>query len=201
MIRVTHIIAGLDPDGAEKMLQRLIAGMDSSRFENEVISLTEFRAHGAKDSGLRRARSRVGNEARKRQSVLSAATCRMAAEIAAAGGPDLDVSRRSGRRDCARLAGLSSGCLEHPSQRIASGNRQALTPSGPLERARGSRGDCRSESFAARKRRATFHANLGYASDRMQVIPNGFDLDRFKSDPRQRRCRPARHWGFRNRCR
>ena len=28
----------------------------------------------------------------------------------------------------------------------------------------------------------TFHANLGYAPERMQVIPNGFDLDRFKSD-------------------
>ena len=55
MIRVTHIIAGLDPDGAEKMLQRLIAGMDSSRFENEVISLTnlgpmaqELQASGAR---------------------------------------------------------------------------------------------------------------------------------------------------------
>ena len=42
MIGVTHIIAGLDPDGAERMLHRLVLGMDSSRFENEVISLTDL---------------------------------------------------------------------------------------------------------------------------------------------------------------
>jgi len=42
VIRVTHIIAGLAPDGAEKMLHRLIAGMDSTRFESEVISLTDL---------------------------------------------------------------------------------------------------------------------------------------------------------------
>ncbi len=55
MIRVTHIIAGLAPDGAEKMLHRLIAGMDSSRFENEVISLTDLgpMAQKIQDCGVR----------------------------------------------------------------------------------------------------------------------------------------------------
>src|ERR1700688_3854541 len=41
MIKVMHIIATLGPAGAENMLCRIAAGMDGTRFENEVISLTE----------------------------------------------------------------------------------------------------------------------------------------------------------------
>ena len=59
MIGVTHIIAGLAPDGAERMLHRLVAGMDPTRFDNEVISLTDlgpmteqFRASGIRVRAL-----------------------------------------------------------------------------------------------------------------------------------------------------
>ena len=48
MIGVTHIIAGLAPDGAERMLHRLVSGMDPNRFENEVISLTDLGPMSAK---------------------------------------------------------------------------------------------------------------------------------------------------------
>jgi glycosyltransferase involved in cell wall biosynthesis len=41
MIKVTHIISNLDGGGAETMLYRLLCRMDTSRFENEVISLTD----------------------------------------------------------------------------------------------------------------------------------------------------------------
>jgi hypothetical protein len=42
MIKVTHIITGLAPQGAETMLYRLTTHMDRSRFKNEVISLTNW---------------------------------------------------------------------------------------------------------------------------------------------------------------
>jgi len=41
MIKVMHIITTLGPAGAENMLCRIAAGMDGTRFENEVVSLTE----------------------------------------------------------------------------------------------------------------------------------------------------------------
>jgi glycosyltransferase involved in cell wall biosynthesis len=40
MIKIVHLITGLDTGGAERSLQRLVAGMDRSRFENVVVSLT-----------------------------------------------------------------------------------------------------------------------------------------------------------------
>ena len=40
MIKVMHVITTLGPAGAETMLCRLASGMDASRFENEVVSLT-----------------------------------------------------------------------------------------------------------------------------------------------------------------
>lgn len=40
-IKVMHLIAGLDPGGAQLMLQRLACGLDRARFISRVISLTE----------------------------------------------------------------------------------------------------------------------------------------------------------------
>jgi len=42
MIRVTHIVTGLAPQGAETMLYKLISNTDRSIFVNEVISLTNW---------------------------------------------------------------------------------------------------------------------------------------------------------------
>jgi glycosyltransferase involved in cell wall biosynthesis len=39
MIRVTHLIAGLDVGGAEAMLQRIVTHMDGSQFDADVVSL------------------------------------------------------------------------------------------------------------------------------------------------------------------
>src|SRR4029077_7777450 len=40
MIKVMHVITTLGPAGAETMLCRVASGMDGTRFENEVVSLT-----------------------------------------------------------------------------------------------------------------------------------------------------------------
>src|SRR5687768_2534600 len=42
MIKVAHVITDLNPGGAELLLYRMISAMDSARFENEVISLTDL---------------------------------------------------------------------------------------------------------------------------------------------------------------
>ena len=63
MIRVTHIIAGLAPDGAEKMLHRLVAGMDSTPVRERSDLTDESGTHGSKASSQRGARPSAGHEA------------------------------------------------------------------------------------------------------------------------------------------
>lgn len=41
MIRIVHVISDLDTGGAEVMLVKLVSGMDRARFSNTVISLTD----------------------------------------------------------------------------------------------------------------------------------------------------------------
>src|SRR5689334_16164578 len=41
MIKIVHLIIGLNTGGAERGLQRLVTGMDRSRFQNVVLSLTD----------------------------------------------------------------------------------------------------------------------------------------------------------------
>lgn len=41
MIRIVHVISGLDTGGAEAMLAKLVKGMDRTQFSNTVISLTD----------------------------------------------------------------------------------------------------------------------------------------------------------------
>ena len=185
MIRVTHIIAGLDPDGAEKMLQRLIAGMDSRRFDNEVISLTnlgpmaqKIQACGAsvRALGMRRGRAnpfyllRLTSWLRKSQPQV-VQTWMYHADLV--GGL------------AARVAGFSGLIwnIRHSALHPSTDKRHTIWTAricAQISRRVPRRIVCCSEASR------TFHANLGYVSDRMQIIPNGFDLERFKSDPMQR---------------
>ena len=41
-VRVVHVITGLEPHGAERMLARVVAGMDAARVDSRVISLTNL---------------------------------------------------------------------------------------------------------------------------------------------------------------
>ena len=47
MIRILHVITGLETGGAEAMLAKLVAGMDRTRFTNSVVSLTDRGELGA----------------------------------------------------------------------------------------------------------------------------------------------------------
>jgi len=186
VIRVTHIIAGLDPDGAEKMLQRLIAGMDFSQFQNEVISLTNL---GPMAQKLQASGARVRALGMKRGSANPFYLLRLAAWLRKS-RPQV-VQTWMYHADlvggfAAKLAGLSTVVwnIRHSELRPETDKRHTIWTAracARLSRRLPRRIVCCSETSR------TFHANLGYASDRMQVIPNGFDLDRFKSDLAQRR--------------
>jgi glycosyltransferase involved in cell wall biosynthesis len=185
VICVAHIIAGLAPDGAEKMLHRLVAGMDRGRFENEVISLTdlgpmagEFEASGVRVRAL----------GMKRGAANPLHVTRLAGWLRKS--PAQVIQTWMYHADlvgglAAKLARSSPVVwnIRHSELRPETDKRHTLWTAhvcARLSRRLPTQIVCCSET--ARR----FHANLGYASDRMQVIPNGFDLDRFKSDRKQR---------------
>lgn len=185
MIRIAHIIAGLDSDGAEKMLHRLIAGMDSSRFENEVISLTDL---GPMARQLEACGVRVRALGMKRGSANPLYLLKLAAWLRKS-QPQV-IQTWMYHADlvgglAARLAGLSGVVwnIRHSELHPETDKRSTLWTGqacARLSRRLPRRIVCCSET--SRK----FHSEFGYASDRMQVILNGFDLERFKCDPRQR---------------
>jgi len=51
-IKILHLITDLNTGGAEKMLSRLLSGMDRERFENQVVSLIPLGAIGAEIRAL-----------------------------------------------------------------------------------------------------------------------------------------------------
>ena len=185
MIRVVHIIAGLDSDGAEKMLHRLIAGMDRTVFENEVISLTNV---GPMAQQIEACGVRVRALGMKRGSANPFYLLKLAGWLRKS-RPQV-VQTWMYHADlvgglAAKLAGIPGIVwnIRHSELHPETDKRSTLWTGrlcARLSRRLPKRIVCASET--SRK----FHSAMGYASDRMQVILNGFDLIRFKPDPEQR---------------
>lgn len=183
MIGVTHIIAGLQPDGAERMLYRLASGMDSSRFENEVISLTDLGPMAAK---LEAAGIRVRALGMKRGSANPYHLARLAAWLRKL-PPHQVIQTWMYHADlmgglAARIAGCAGVVwnIRHSELHPGVDKRHTILTAkacAKLSRWLPRRIICCSEASK------TFHAKLGYAADRMEVIPNGFDLELLRPDP------------------
>jgi glycosyltransferase involved in cell wall biosynthesis len=182
VIGVTHIIAGLAPDGAERMLHRLVSSMDSNRFENEVISLTDlgpmtekFRASGIRVRALGMSRgsanpyylAKLAGWLRKLPPQQIIQTWMYHADLV--GGLAAKLAGCSGLVWNIRHSDLHPGVDKRHTIWTA---KACAALSNRLPR----RIICASESAR------TFHEKLGYAHDRMVVIPNGFDLDLFRPD-------------------
>ncbi len=182
MIGVTHIIAGLAPDGAERMLHRLVSGMDANHFENEVISLTDlgpmaekFQAAGIRVRALGMSRgsanpyylAKLAGWLRKLPAQQIIQTWMYHADLL--GGLAAKLAGCAGLVWNIRHSELHPGVDKRHTIWTA---KACAALSSRLPR----RIICASESSR------TFHEKLGYAHDRMEVIPNGFDLDLFRPD-------------------
>jgi len=179
LIRIAHIITGLAPDGAERMLHRLIAGMDASTFENEVIVLTDLgpmatsiQAGGVRVRALGMKRG-VANPVRLPRLVSWLRKSRPHVVQTWMYHADLVGGL------AAKLAGVSGIVwnIRHGELRPGTVKRHTICAARAcalLSNRLPNRIVCCSQT--SRK----FHANFGYAAGRMQVIPNGFDVERFK---------------------
>jgi glycosyltransferase involved in cell wall biosynthesis len=185
VIEVMHIIAGLETDGAETVLHRLTSHMDPERFSNEVISLTtvgpmaprleasgvRVRALGMKPgipnpyyvarlaSWLRFAKPQVVQTWMYHADLLGGVAAKLAGNIPVVWGihhTNLDHGQNK------RLTIWTARACAALSRRIPS--RIVCCSQASLE----------------------VHARFGYAAQKMEVIPNGFDTRQFHPDPEAR---------------
>ncbi len=182
MIKVMHVITTLGPAGAETMLCRLASGMDASRFENEVVSLT-----GILDLADRM--QRIGVRVRTlgmKASVPNPLLVLRLAQWIRGSKPDLIQTWMCHANFVGAFAARLAGNVPvvwgiHDSGLDSSmGNRRTML----VDRA------CAllSRKYAARivcccEASLRFYKELHYAPEKLEVIPNGFDVEQFKPDP------------------
>jgi glycosyltransferase involved in cell wall biosynthesis len=185
MIKVMQVINTLGPAGAETMLCRLASAMDGSRFENEVVSLTgildqadKLREIGVRvrtldmETGvpnpwlvvrlarwIRKSKPDVIHTWMYHSNLVGALAARLAGDVPVVWG--IHHSALDPRVHKRRTVLVSSMC--------------AL-----MSRKFPARIVCCSEASLL------FHKALGYAAEKLEVIPNGFDLQQVKPDPTAR---------------
>jgi len=188
-MKVLHVITGLDVGGAETMLHRLATNMDPVRFLPRVVSLIEPGPMGAK---LTRAGVPVDCLGMRRGVPSPTALFRLV-RIMRDWKPDL-VQTWLYHAD---LIGLLAAKLAFPfggGPQVAWNIRCSYMALEEYRRLTGvtlkacaalSRFPDAVLTNSAEARR--FHLQLGYAPKSFEVIPNGFDTERFKPDPAARR--------------
>jgi glycosyltransferase involved in cell wall biosynthesis len=181
-LRCLHVITGLGTGGAEMMLRKLVLGTEGRTLRNEVVSLGEVGPIGEE---LRSARIPVEGLGMRSGAPNPGPVLRLARRIRAS-RPDVvqtwmyHANLLGGI--AARMAGspptvwnIRASNLEAAGEKAST--RAAAWISGRLARSLSQRILTNAES--ARE----LHVALGYPADLFQVIPNGFELARFRPDP------------------
>ena len=185
MTKVMHVITTLGPAGAETMLYRLAAGMDIARFENEVVSLTGILDLAEKMKGIG-VRVRTLDMGKKVPNPLRVAHL---ARWIRASGPDVIHTWMYH----ANLVGTLAAHLAGDVPLVWGIHHNSLDPRVDRRRTMLVNRACAvlSRKFPARivccsQAALRVHQNLGYAADKLEVVPNGFDLEQAKADPSAR---------------
>ena len=187
-MKILHVITDLDTGGAETMLLRLVTGMDPARFESRVVSLVPPGPVGERLAAAGIPVLSLG----MRRGVPSPAGPWRLVRILREFRPDV-VQTWLYHAD---LAGLAALRLAFPLGRrpalawnircafMALDEYRAMT-SWTLKacaRLSGQPDVVLTNSHEARR----FHESLGYRPRRFEVIPNGFDTNAFRPDPKAR---------------
>jgi len=192
-VLVTHIITDITTGGAEIMLLKLLSHIDRERFASRVISLTNGGPIGERLEGLGIPVQALGMNnplfvGMRPGFPDPGAVLRLAGWLR--GNPPDLVQTWMYHADlvggiAARLAGrapviwgIRNSNLDVLHSRRST--RWTMKVCALLSK----KIPARIVSCSETARR--IHVNLGYAADRMLVIPNGFDLDLFRPDPQGR---------------
>ncbi|HXG23913.1 MAG TPA: glycosyltransferase [Chthonomonadales bacterium] len=184
-LRLTYLVSGLNVGGAEMMLYKLLSRIDRTRFEPQVLSMSTRGAMGEKIAALGVQVTPLGFRPGKPNLYgLGQLVLRLRRER-----PDIlqtwmyhaDLIGGLAARMAGGLLvawGIRSSTLDP--QTIKRSTIWTAKACARLSRTIPTRIICCSE--VARE----VHARLGYTSEKMVVIPNGFDLCLFRPDPMAR---------------
>jgi glycosyltransferase involved in cell wall biosynthesis len=185
-MRVVHVITGLAVGGAEAMLVKLLGRMDRTRFEPAVVSLM---SGGSNRDEIVRLGIPV-HELGMRPGLPDPIVLTRLALLARRLRPDLI----QGWMYHGNLAALWAQAWVPGAPSLVWNIRHSLHDIGnekTLTRAvirLGSRLDGRARAVVCNSQVSLEqHARIGYRRDRLVMIPNGFDLGRFRPDPEARR--------------
>lgn len=187
-IRVLHIITGLDIGGAEMMLHKVLSRVDRESFRSDVISLAPPGAlTGAVASvsdrleslGMRPRLADLGKTIRLRRLVREwrpdvVQTWMYHANLL--GG----LAARTALRAPVIWNVMASG------YDVSEGRHGQVVPRVVRLNAAVSRWVPDTILYCA-KRAVPFHEKLGFANERVEIVPTGFDLEAFRPDPDARR--------------
>ena len=182
MLKIMHVITTFSPAGAETMLCRLANAMDRSRFDNEIVSLTDT-------MDLAEKMQEVGTPVRtlgmKKGWPNPLLVMRLAQWIRASKANVIHTWMYH-----ANLVGAFAARLAGSVPVIWGIHHNQLDPRVDKRRTILVNQACAtlSRTFPARivfcsEAARQFHTKLGYTPEKLEVIPNGFDLDEVKPDP------------------
>jgi glycosyltransferase involved in cell wall biosynthesis len=184
-MKIVHIITGLSTGGAEMMLYKLLSRTNREKFSCEVISLTDTGAIADKITQLGIPVHVLGMTRGKIEIMAFLKIMRLLRTI----NPDLIQTWLYHSDLIGGLAAKLSGCPN-----IYWNIRQSnINPEGNKKSTiRVARTCAKLSNWIPKKIICCSHAakeshrSLGYNDKKMQVIPNGFDLEKFRPDPKAR---------------
>lgn len=180
-MRVLHIITGLGHGGAEMMLYKLLAAEDRNVYDSHVITLTDVGAVGHHIAALGVPVEALG----MRRGIPDPFAIGRLAKLIKRINPDVIQTWMYHANLLGGVAARMAGRIPviwglHHSNLDPGANKRStlwtVHAGARLARLLANHVVCCSN--------ATFqsHLEVGYPADRMSVIPNGFDLQRFKPD-------------------
>jgi len=185
MIKVMHIITTLGPAGAENMLCRIVAGMDRTRFENEIVSLTGILDLAEKMQSIGVPVRTLGMKKAVPNPLLVMRLARWIRESK----PDVIHTWMYHANLIGSLAARLAGNVPV----VWAIHHNAYDPRVDKRRTMLVNHACAffSRSLADRivfcsEASLRTHKMINYAAEKLEVIPNGFDLDQVKPDPAAR---------------
>ena len=184
--RVAHVITGLNPGGAEMMLFKLLSAMDRVVFKPEVISLTGMGPLAERIQALDITVRALG----MRRGVPNPLSLLRLAVWLRRSKPDVIQTWMYHADLIGGIAAKLVGGIP-----VIWGIRHSnLDPQGSKRKTIWTANACArlsnwlpTQIVCCSEASLPVHAALGYATRKMCVIPNGFDLDFFKPDPSSRR--------------